>query len=418
MLVTQSVGDLGEDALGLLERVREWVIVVRGLPQRRQHIAHRPNTPRRGEVTQCEAPLVVEPEARRAEHVPLECGALLPKPLVVAERLGHLPGERSARGGRQTQVVGATHKRHEYAPAIACDDAFCYNESTFSLEIVHIPRKVIVPNLDDLIRDWQSGVPLHALCRRARVGRKVLYSRLREAGIRIRPKPIINLSELIRVYSDGTSLKELSDETGIGRGVLLSRFRQSGVELRGRSAAERLKWSRTTIERRQRQTEAAHAAVLGMKRPLAELIDRARTRMVSLRHRGQFEDAIATRLRERRYRVVQQLAVERYNVDIAIPTVRIAVEVVTAKRGGWDIRSLRPDRLKYLLDRQWHVLIVFVANAERAADEIVAFAKEMRRTHPGRPQYRVVGRKMYAASASRFHLDHGAEIEHTRPKKD
>jgi len=44
--------------------------------------------------------------------------------------------------------------------------------------------------------------------------------------------PIPNLDDLVEQYQAGKSLKKISDETGYGRNVLFNRFRKCGVKIR------------------------------------------------------------------------------------------------------------------------------------------------------------------------------------------
>jgi len=61
------------------------------------------------------------------------------------------------------------------------------NDQTAStLEIVYMPRRKEIPNLDHIIERYMAGVPLQRLSKETGYARTVLSRRLIEAGIEIR----------------------------------------------------------------------------------------------------------------------------------------------------------------------------------------------------------------------------------------
>lgn len=220
-----------------------------------------------------------------------------------------------------------------------------------------------------------------------------------------------DLDNLIARYQAGASLKQLSDESGVCRPVLNRRFTARGIPIRGRSDAEFLKWSTLGRDRArvERQCSAAWAAVRGVKRSLASSVARARTCYQRLLRRGKWEDEFAQTLRKRGLSVSQQHPIERYNVDIALDVDRIAVEVVTAYLDR--AKSVSAQRLEYLLDQGWDVIVLFapgpdgVPRLDALAEKIHAFADLKRREPSGVRQYGVIRGNLKPVSERRFNLD-------------
>jgi hypothetical protein len=87
-------------------------------------------------------------------------------------------------------------------------------------------------------------------------------------------------------------------------------------------------------------------------------------------------------------------AIGPYNVDIALAP--IAVEVFGgAWHGGGRAAARWPKRIRYLLDEQWHVVVVWVEHARDpltigAAEYVVALRDQLRRNPALVGQYRVI----------------------------
>jgi very-short-patch-repair endonuclease len=212
-----------------------------------------------------------------------------------------------------------------------------------------------------------------------------------------RVREVPNLDDLIRRYESGVSLKQISDESGLVRITLMRKFKQRGVELRGQSDAERLKWAglREQPGAIEKQLSAAWTARRGSHDDPSVQVRRAITRMQRLTHRFRHEDDIAAILRARGFPVQQQQAVGPYNLDLALHVPRIAVEIVDAQMVA-KRRDVFPKRVKYILDAGWGVLIVSLRTAPRLdyaaiCEQIIACAKRSGRAQTLRGHYGVIG---------------------------
>ena len=176
-----------------------------------------------------------------------------------------------------------------------------------------------------------------------------------------------NPDDLISRYLSGSSVKKLSDELGISRTTITAFLRRKNVRMRGRRDAERMKWAQRKIRGDyraiiERQCAAAWIAATGRKKSLSERCLSAHT--VSGRPRatsGKWVDDLFISLRVQIRGVFKEYAIGPYNVDLAIAPSRVAVEI---QREHWKPRprrshSMHPERLEYILNQGWHVLIVY-----------------------------------------------------------
>lgn len=225
--------------------------------------------------------------------------------------------------------------------------------------------------------------------------------------------PDLDIDDLIRRYAV-TSLKQLADEFGVSRGALGKRFIAAGVTLRGRSDAEALKWTglRRNPEKMRAQIIAAHKARRGMRDTTEVQIARALTRAARLTHRGRFEDDLTACLRLLGHEVIQQMAVGPRNLDIAIPTARIAVEIVTRSRHKGGSGTMGTKRMEYLLDLGWTVVIIAADSRQDLPFQIGSIAQQVHtivertgRKHALAGQYGMIRRDGKPGSRPKNYLD-------------
>ncbi len=136
----------------------------------------------------------------------------------------------------------------------------------------------------------------------------------------------------------------------------------------------------------------AHDAVRGRKKTATELRKRALTNAANARMTP-LEKKVCAALSKRRLAPVAQLAIGPYNCDLALDPV--AVEVWGGGHHGTrDHRARDPIRIRYLLNRGWHVYIIHITGKHqlvpRAADDIVAFVKKARANPTSIREYRMV----------------------------
>ena len=202
--------------------------------------------------------------------------------------------------------------------------------------------------------------------------------------------------KLVDEYLAGASINKLANKRGVSRQVVTSTLVELGVELRSQSEAELLKWSRMNARQRASQTSAAQVARRGTKDTPEALHKRALARCKRV---GRFEYELAEMLRARGLRVVEQLPVGAYNLDIASEELRLAVEVLGTVGDRVYFARLR-ERTKYLLDAGWCLVFVPLRTAPQKrdpglpaiAENLIALSKRLRRDDSSRGKYGVIGR--------------------------
>ena len=211
-----------------------------------------------------------------------------------------------------------------------------------------------------------------------------------KADSRIRRGLLPTPDDLIPRYRGGESELALSKSYGISRIALRRMLVDGGAEIRGRSEAGKNRASKMTAEERKSQVSKAHDAVRGKAVEESVLVKAAQARQMNPRPPSTGERKLLAMLRKRGLRPHREVAVGRYNVDLAVPGV--AVEVLGGKWHGYKATHHR--RTKAILDAGWH--IIFVWNHDRvpldagAADYIVGFCEETGRHPSSVREYRVI----------------------------
>lgn len=208
---------------------------------------------------------------------------------------------------------------------------------------------------------------------------------------------IANLNNLILRYEAGESELKLSREFGIDRGTIRRRLLSAGITPRNGSQANIASMGRMTFEQRQARTAASHIAARGRYHTIAEREMRAATRESKKLGVSLAETIFVDMLKGRGItNIVQQKAIGVYNVDIAIKSPRIAVEIYG---GNWHTCEshaiLHSKRTPYILNRGWSMVIIWVDGINypltvKAADYVAALVDAFRACEPARSQYRVI----------------------------
>lgn len=151
-----------------------------------------------------------------------------------------------------------------------------------------------------------------------------------------------------------------------------------------------LRMSQTSPEERIRLTDAAHAAVRGVRQTDEHRCKIAVNRETSHQWVSRTETILVEMLNERGIACTQQKAIGRYNVDIALDEFPIIVEIYG---GGWHAYGRHaaryPERTKYLLDCGLDVIIIWVDAKvypleSGAADYIVSVLDKLGSQKPAR----------------------------------
>lgn len=167
----------------------------------------------------------------------------------------------------------------------------------------------------------------------------------------------VPVDEIVRLYGkEGISENRLAKRYGVDRSVISRVIREADVHRRGQSEAEVLKWIQMTPEQRKHQVEAVHNAIRGRRKTRDFLRKRAKgiqrkARLSSL------EKSFLEVFDEYGIKVVPQYAIDIFNVDFAIPEIKLAIEI---DGGGWHQSEpkIHQDRKKkgFLSFHGWYLI--------------------------------------------------------------
>lgn len=293
-----------------------------------------------------------------------------------------------------------------------------------------MPRVRRVIDVDDAVKRYAAGESTEKIAKFFGCCAETIIKNLIESGVRIRGRNeaprsrriTLDDSEIARRYASGESELSIANDLGVSRNVIARRIAASDLPRRGRSAAMFTRMAKTTEAERLRLTEAAHDAVRGKPQSFEHRVKIAtgRQRLRSLDRRSPIEVAISKMLADRGVPHTRNAAVGPYNVDFSLDPVRIAVEVFG---GGWHAGGAYANRFfkrtKYLLDRGWDVVIVWVDPKKfppgpGVVDQIIS-STDFRRAYPSaRSQYRVLLGNGDPATARRSYFNDAASVQRLR----
>lgn len=283
-------------------------------------------------------------------------------------------------------------------------------------------RKIEIPDIDYWLQRYIAGESLAKLAGECGVNIKVLlrYARERNIPLRGRRQTIPNLSMLVDRYINGQSEKSICQEFGFSRSVFRRRLIENGITPRSGSDSMRLRWQRATPEQRIQMTSNAHTAMRGKKRSTEDLKSRALGKELARSHSTPVEDSLALRLNQCGFMVTQQKAIGLYNVDIALHTPPIAIEIFGGRFHASGFHAARfHERVKYILNSVWHVLIIWIdakyhplsAECDKA---IISFSEELSLNPSSSREYRVILGNGKLAPISKTYFNTPADIERLR----
>lgn len=227
-----------------------------------------------------------------------------------------------------------------------------------------------------------------------------------------RPVTNIDTDDLIERYRAGASQNSLAKMHGVDRCVIRRLLSRAGLGIRSCADANRIEQGRRTPEQRQRFTQAAHDAIRGKKRSPEELRKRA---LAHSRICGLFEAEVIERLGECGIDAEHQFPVDRYNLDVALVTDAVAVEIFASHpRRSETARYI--ERIEYLLDSGWSVLVVISRYPNRDFDvvavcnEVIAFRDFSHAHESAAGHYRVIRGSGKAPTRTSFEIDHRTRV--------
>lgn len=201
----------------------------------------------------------------------------------------------------------------------------------------------------------------------------------------------VNTDDLIKLYSQGMSIKALSDKFNIARTGITSRFKTAGVPIRGRSDAMHLRMAQTSPEERKRLASFANNALRGSNQPEQGCIKRAKGVEKSGSKIGKGEELLQKWLTDLGLEPIPQLAVNRYNIDLAVHP--IAVELLCNSASPIHRKSDRK-KIEYLTNHGWSVLYIWVGRDgifdNRCASYVRTYFDTVKRDPSLIGEYRVV----------------------------
>lgn len=284
-------------------------------------------------------------------------------------------------------------------------------------------RIIKYPDPDDLIRRYVAGESIRKLAGEQGVSKHAIVGFMRRSGVlqdRSEFRLPLDNDAIVARYLAGESENVIANDLGVNRWTIRRRLLSAGVEPRNRSEAETLKWSQMTPKQRAAQVAAANDASRGRTPPRDRQIKQAQGRERTKAHAVAAEYELADLLRDRGYPSALQKAVDVYNIDIAIDSPPIAVEIFGGHwhaSGDHERRFFK--RTKYFLDSGWNIVIVWVDGRRypvgvACAEYIVAFAQQLGRDIPARSQYRVIFGDGQDAPTADSYFNSPAVIERLR----
>jgi very-short-patch-repair endonuclease len=226
-----------------------------------------------------------------------------------------------------------------------------------------------------------------------------------------------HVDDLLSRYVAGESENKLAREVGIDRGAFRRRMLAAGITPRNQSEAETLKWAGMIGPERAAQVAAAQIARRGQRDTIATKETRAKSNERTLIRATPVELALVDRLRHNGLHITPQKAIGVYNIDVALESPRIAVEIFGGNfHASGSHAAAFHERVKYLLNCGWSVVIVWV-DARRyplsiaCDDYIIALAQSLGGNPPTRGQYRVILGNGDAAPIRKNYFNTPADIE-------
>lgn len=206
----------------------------------------------------------------------------------------------------------------------------------------------------------------------------------------------INTEDLINRYHAGTSIKRLAEENNVSRQVIYRLFRENSVPVRNRSDAMYVRMASLSKEEKQNLTEHANKALRGSKRAKKGLYQAAKTRQKSMQYIGAGELELIELLKEENINSIHQLAINQYNIDIAIRGATIAVEIKIGTSIDPMTLASEAKKIKELTKLGWFVIYVMVKVPADInswhSKKIASYIKEFSLNPSLGGQYWVIGR--------------------------
>ena len=297
---------------------------------------------------------------------------------------------------------------------IVDDQPVSFKPATTSSQVVHVPGKRHHLDADDLIRMYvDAKMSAAAIGRHLGVPQQTISRHIKKLGVtrslsdanrlsantaaaqtaymaNRRAERDAIASDVIARYISGQSARALAHALNVSHPTIVRILEDAGVERRGHSAAGIIRSAGETPEYRHARRMRASAKLCGRTKPNSAVVAASATKEDRLSQKiGRWEAEVAVALRDAGHDVRQQVAVGRYNLDLAVN--RLAVEIHTAKHGPHLNRFGRHERVERLRDAGWTCLYVWCPRGVTDTDleQIVAYVDVVNANPPTAGQYPV-----------------------------
>ena len=242
-------------------------------------------------------------------------------------------------------------------------------------------------------------------------------------------KPV-DAQDAVKAYVAGESCQSIARRYGVTPDRIRLILKKANVPIRDMSESRKVMWDKRDPAERRAVLARTHAATVGRMSEFAkraagkpkstkQLRALAHARWENLSVVGTGEELMASWLAARGLVFSPQLAVDRYNLDLAL--LPVAVEI--------HVRPNNPlhfppsfERMKHLTNRGWHVVYLWVTKrhflSAAAADDIVTFYQIAKADPSPIGQYRVIRGSGELVAAGRGDLDEIALIPTPRSPLD
>lgn len=250
-------------------------------------------------------------------------------------------------------------------------------------------------DIDDFRKRYLAGESISDLCKRYGMSKSAIKGRVHFEGLHRTRIDSANImpNDLLARYMGGMSVKCLAFFYNTNRKSIVLRLNKLGIIQRNRSESMFLRMSQTSKEGRQALSSSAHAAIKNLPIEIrhANRIKVAIAKQKSIFEIGMGEPEMFSWLVARGLNPIKQLAVDVYNIDIAIGSV--AIEIHNCPTNPHTCPKYMR-RIEFLLKSGWSVLYIKISKrfpiTSICADYAISFFQEMQRSKSTICEYRVI----------------------------
>lgn len=229
---------------------------------------------------------------------------------------------------------------------------------------------------------------------------------------------IPDFNNVIIRYKSGESLFKLSKELGVSRGGinrktngcfgLTGKLIKAGVNIRSYTESQRTRYANTSDDRKKQIPKMAQEARRGQTDSIEVKMKRCASRAKMTIYTGKWEAEFVEEFRKYGIDVIHQYPLTGYNIDIAIPQWKIAVEI----ESGPAFYRRRPflfKRTKNILDQGWDIAFIAINNITvdiaTCTKNLITNFQLFGRNHSGTGAYGVIRGDGKPGTAPAYNLD-------------